>query len=189
MTRALISALVLTLIAAGCREAEQPPAAPAAPATPPVAESTTVATIAPTAPEAPPATVPAEPLPEHDVTGSYFAMEKLPAEFAELDHLMLATIDENAEPAPLNGFLRPKKPSVPDYKLVNPTMTGRNLTFATAPVNGVHYEFTGAFDVLHKFAENPPEYETAVLTGTLTKHRNGETVATTPVKFRYEAGG
>lgn len=187
MTRALISALVLTLIAAGCREAEQPPA-PAAPATPPVAESSTVSATAPQA-QPQPAEVPAETLPEHDVTGSYFAMDKLPADFAELDHLMLATIDENAEPAPLNGFLRPKKPSVPDFKLVNPTMTGRNLTFTTAAVDGVHYEFTGTFDVLHKFAENPPEYETPVLTGTLTKHRNGNSVASTPVKFRYEAGG
>lgn len=187
MTRALISALVLTLIAAGCREAEQPPA-PAAPATPPVAESSTVSATAPQA-QPQPAEAPAEPLPEHDVTGSYFAMEKLPAEFAELDHMLLATIDENAEPAPLNGFLRPKKPSVPDFKLVNPTMTGRNLTFTTAAVDGVHYEFTGTFDVLHKFAENPPEYETPVLTGTLTKHRNGNSVASTPVKFRYEAGG
>ncbi|HEX8409153.1 MAG TPA: hypothetical protein VF883_09825 [Thermoanaerobaculia bacterium] len=186
MTRALISALVLTLIAAGCREAEQPPAAPASPATPPVAESSTVA---PTATQPQPAEVPPEPLPEHDVTGSYFAMDKLPADFAELDHLMLATIDENAEPAPLNGFLRPKKQSAEDYKLVNPTMTGRTLTFTTAPVNGTHYEFTGAFDVLHKFAENPPPYETAVLTGTLTKHRGGNSIATTPVKFRYENGG
>lgn len=185
MTRTLVTVLLLTLIAAACRETEQP-AIPAAPVTPPVAESTAVA---PAVTETLPAEAPAETLPEHDVTGSYFAMDELPADFAELDHLMLATIDENAEPAPLNGFLRPKKQSADDYKLVSPTMTGRNLTFTTAPVKGTHYEFTGAFDVLQKFAENPPPYETAVLTGTLTKHRNGETVAKTPVKFRYEAGG
>ena len=180
MRRALIPALVLTLLTAACREAE----APAAPAAPPAAESTTVASTA-----TQPAEAAAEPLPEHDVTGSYFAMTDLPAEFAEVDHLLLATIDENANPAPLNGFLRPKGQAAKDYTLVNPTMTGRNLTFTTIAVDGIHYEFTGAFDVLHKFAENPPPYETAVLTGTLTKHRGGKSVASTPVKFRYEAGG
>lgn len=161
MSRAWIAALVLSVVA-GCREAE-PPAAPAE--------------------------VPAAATASHDVTGAYFAMTDLPAEFAELDHLSLATIDENAAPAPLNGFLRPKELSAKDYTLVSPKLDGRNLTFTTIAVDGVHYEFTGAFEVLGKFAENPPNYETPVLTGTLTKLRDGRSVASTPVKFRYEAGG
>ena len=124
-----------------------------------------------------------------DPTGAYFAMTELPADFAELDHLLLATIDENAAPAPLNGFLRPKKHEAKDYVLVSPKRDGRNLTFTTAAVDGVSYQFEGAFEVVGNFAENPPPYETAVLTGTLTKLRDGNTVASTPVRFRYEAGG
>lgn len=127
--------------------------------------------------------------PQHEVTGAYFAMTELPAEFAELDHLALATIDENAAPAPLNGFLRPKKQSAKDYTLESPTLDGKTLTFRTVAVDGVHYEFTGAFELLGNFPETPPDYETAVLTGTLTKLRDGQSVASTPVKFRYEAGG
>lgn len=127
--------------------------------------------------------------PSHDVTGAYFAMSEWPAEFAELDHLALATIDENAAPAPLNGFLRPKEQSAKDYTLINPTLDGKSLTFKTIAVDGVHYEFRGAFEILDNFPSNPPAYETAVLTGTLTKLRDGKSVASTPVKFRYEAGG
>ena len=193
MRRPFLSALVLLLIA--CGDAEKP-ATPvtastesAASLTDSAAASTESATsTAPTATPSASAT-PAETLPPHDVTGAYFSMSPLPAEFAELDHLLLATIDENANPAPLNGFLRQKAQAAKDYTLVNPAMNGRNLTFTTIAVDGVHYEFTGAFDLLDNFAANPPAYETTVLTGTLTKHRNGQRVASTPVKYRYEAGG
>lgn len=176
MSRVLIS-LALAVLLTSCREAE-PPASPPA----------TTNTVAPTpaATETQPAEVP---LPSHDVTGGYFAMSDLPAEFAELEHLLLATIDENAAPAPLNGFLRSKKREAKDYTLVSPKLDGKNLTFRTVAVDGVHYEFTGVFEVLDNFPVNPPSYETAVLSGTLTKLRDGQTVAATPVKFRYEAGG
>ena len=124
-----------------------------------------------------------------NVTGSYVAMNELPADFAELDHLLLATIDENGEPAPLNGFLRPKTSSAPDYVLERPVLTGTHLTFTTRPVGGVLYAFDGAFETLADFAANPPDYDTAVLVGTLKKVRDGKQVASTPVRFRYEAGG
>ena len=174
MSRVLISLALATLLAS-CREAE-PPA-------PPATTSTTAPAPAVTATQA------EAPAPSHDVTGAYFAMNDLPAEFAELEHLLLATIDENAAPAPLNGFLRPKKREAKDYTLVSPKLDGKNLTFRTVAVDGVHYEFNGAFEVLDHFAANPPAYETTVLSGTLTKLRDGQTVAATPVKFRYEAGG
>ena len=176
MFRVLIS-LALADVLTSCREAE-------APAPPPATTSTVAPTPAVT--ETQPAEVPP---PSHDVTGSYVPMSDLPAEFSELEHLLLATIDENAAPAPLNGFLRPKKSEAKDYTLVSPTLDGKNLTFRTIAVNGVHYEFTGTFEVLDHFAANPPAYETTVLSGTLTKLRDGQTVAATPVKFRYEAGG
>lgn len=125
----------------------------------------------------------------HDVTGAYFPIDPLPAELTELEHLSLATIDENGAPAPLNGFLRPKQRSADDYTLVRPALDGKRLTFTTTAVNGVHYAFSGAFEVLDNFPQNPPSFETAVLTGTLTKLRDGREIAATPVKFRYEAGG
>jgi hypothetical protein len=179
MTRVLCSA-TLTLLLFGCA-AEEPSAT--APAPPPAA--TTSETAAVPAASAAPASVPAD----YDVTGAYFPMDALPAEFAELEHLLLATIDENAAPAPLNGFLRPKARTAEDYRLVNPSLEGRKLTFTTTTHKGVHYAFDGQFELLGKFAENPPDYETVVLTGTLKRLRDGQTVASTPVRFRYEAGG
>jgi hypothetical protein len=176
----IVILLALSFLLVSCREKEPP----AVPAPAPTAATTPTAT-APIAT----ATEPAAEVPSHDVTGAYFSMTDLPADFSELEHLSLATIDENAEPAPLNGFLRPKEREAKDYTLVSPTLDGRNLTFRTVAVDGVHYEFNGAFDVLDNFPANPPSYETAVLTGTLTKLRNGQTVASTPVQFRYEAGG
>lgn len=177
MTRTLcITTLTLLLFACAAEE----PAPAVEPATASTA-STPAATPAPAA-------APAEPLPDHDVTGSYMPMEPLTGEFAELDHLLLATIDENAAPSPLNGFLRPKG-RAEDYRLVEPSMVGKKLTFATTANKGVHYTFDGQFLVLGKFSENPPTYETTVLTGTLQRVRDGQTVASTPVKFRYEAGG
>lgn len=174
-------AVVLLALAFGCREAE-PPAA----ALPPPTESAAATSVDPGATATEPAATTAA---SHDVTGGYFAMAELPGEFAELDHLLLATIDENANPAPLNGFLRPKDPDAKDYRLDRPTLEGKRLTFRTEAVAGVHYEFQGAFEVLDTFAANPPDYETAALTGTLTKFREGKSIASTPVRFRYEAGG
>ena len=175
MSRLLIPAAFLLIAVAACREAEAPSA---------VAPTNTVAT---TTEAAPAPVAPSEPL--LDPTGAYFAMTELPAEFAELEHLSLATIDDNAAPAPLNGFLRPKDRNARDYALISPKLDGKSLTFTTAAVDGVHYEFNGAFEVVGNFAADPPSYETAVLTGTLTKLRNGKTIASTPVEFRYEAGG
>lgn len=124
----------------------------------------------------------------NDVTGGYFALDALPAEFSEIDHMLLATIDENAQPSPLNGFIRPKSKSASDYVLVSPTLDGKNLTFTTVAVKGVTYSFTGAFQTVGNFPANPPAHATPVLTGTLTKMKNGAMVAETPVRFEYSAG-
>lgn len=185
MNRVLCSA-ALTLLLLGCAAEEQRSTPPADTAAAPASPSASADTApAPATTTQPPAAAPAA----HDVTGAYFPMDALPAEFAELEHLSLATIDENAAPAPLNGFLRPKKRSAEDYKLVDPSLVERKLTFVTTAHGGIHYEFDGEFQVLDDFAANPPAYETVVLSGTLRRMRGGQTVASTPVRFRYEAGG
>lgn len=124
-----------------------------------------------------------------DVTGAYFASGTLPNDFSEIDHLSLATIDENAKPAPLNGFIRPKRKSAKDYKLVNPTLNGNNLTFSTVTVDGVSYSFTGTFEKMDDFSANPPPTDQVILKGTLTKMSGGKSVAETKVNFTYSAGG
>lgn len=124
-----------------------------------------------------------------DVTGAYFAADALPDDFSEIEHLNLATIDEQGNPAPLNGFIRPKRRSAKDYQLINPKLNGKNLTFTTTTVGGVGYSFTGAFEKLDNFSANPPPSDEVVLRGTLTKTQDGQVVAETKVNFTYSAGG
>jgi hypothetical protein len=124
-----------------------------------------------------------------DVTGAYFATGNLPDDFSEIDFLSLATIDDQGNPAPLNGFVRPKRRSAKDYQLVNPKLNGRNLTFTTNTVGGVGYSFTGTFEKLDNFPANPPPSDEVILRGTLTKTMDGDVVAETKVNLTYSAGG
>ncbi|HYK04765.1 MAG TPA: hypothetical protein VE974_23635 [Thermoanaerobaculia bacterium] len=182
-----IAGSVVALLASGCGEtrsaiSEPPAAATTTTATPEVQATTDTAT-----PQ--PATEVPQDTDAGDVTGPYFPTAPFSGEFAELDHLLLATIDDSGSPAPLNGFLRPKKDSAEDYELVQPALVGRNLTFTTAAIDGVHYAFNGAFTRLDNFAANTPQPDEVVLSGTLTKLRDGNSIATTPVSFAYQPGG
>jgi hypothetical protein len=124
-----------------------------------------------------------------DVTGAYFVKGTLPKDFSEIEHLSLATIDEEGKPAPLNGFIRPKRRSAKDYQLVNPQLDGKNLTFSTATVGRVSYRFEGAFERLENFPENPPVSDEVILRGQLTKLLDGKIVVEAEVNFTYSAGG
>lgn len=126
---------------------------------------------------------------EGDVTGAYFPAGPLPAEFSDIEHLSLATIDEQGNSADLNGFIRPKERSARDYKLVDPKLEGKSLTFTTSAVRGVSYSFEGVFERLDDFSKSPPPTDELILKGTLTKMEDGEKAALTRVAFTYSAGG
>ncbi|HYG79040.1 MAG TPA: hypothetical protein VD861_01555 [Pyrinomonadaceae bacterium] len=126
---------------------------------------------------------------EGDVTGAYFPAGPLPAEFAGIEHLSLATIDAEGKPSDLNGFIRPKERSARDYTLVEPKLEGKFLTFTTSAVKGVSFSFEGAFERLDDFSQHPPANDELILKGTLTKLEDGEKAALTRVAFTYSAGG
>ena len=190
VNRWILVCALLGMCAAGCstasdtasKNANQPPPATASP-------SPTVASAGQSTKSANANTEKTGKEARGDVTGAYFAAGNLPGEFSEIEHLSLATIDENGNPAPLNGFIRPKRRSAKDYQLVNPKLNGKNLTFTTATVGGVGYRFTGAFEKLDNFSANPPPSDEVILRGTLTKTQDGEVVAETKVGFTYSAGG
>jgi hypothetical protein len=125
---------------------------------------------------------------EGDVTGAYFPAGPLPAEFSGIEHLSLATVDAQGDPADLNGFIRPKEKSARDYKLVDPKLEGKVLTFTTTAVKGVSFSFEGMFERLDDFSKNPPASDELILKGTLTKLEDGEKSALTRVAFTYSAG-
>jgi hypothetical protein len=190
----IVAAAFVAIAAARCSETEtaQSPETVTGTATtavaPPAAASETAPAPATVTTAAQTQTAPPEDTTGSDFTGAYIPMTELTGEFAELEHLLVATIDENGEPAPLNGFLRPKTDSAKDYVLVQPVLSGRNLTFTTAAVKGVQYTFNGTFQRLGNFPVEPPPYDEPMLTGTLTKMRDGKTVASTPVSLAYRAG-
>lgn len=189
MNRLIVACALAGLCAAGCGGAGNTNTRNAAASNSNAAASSANAAASPAAQNANAAAAQTPPAAQSDVTGAYFASGTLPAEFSEIDHLSLATIDEDGQPAPLNGFIRPKRRSAQDYKLVNPRLAGRDLTFTTAAVGGVSYSFKGAFEKLDNFPENPPDSAEVVLRGTLTRLKDGNAVAETQVNFTYSAGG
>ena len=125
-----------------------------------------------------------------DLTGAYFPVGDLPSDFSEIDFLALSTLDDQGNPAPLNGFIRPKRRSAKDYRLVNLTLNSNQISFTTTSVGRVSYSFKGRFEVMGNFPENPPAADRVVLTGELLKIVDGGApVAGANVSFTYSAGG
>ncbi|MEP7219976.1 MAG: hypothetical protein ABI876_13720 [Bacteroidota bacterium] len=189
MNRFLLAVAVTALITMGCGKKPDASKASGSPA-----DSQRQATVAPADTSTPPGntttpTTAGTTLADSvDLSGAYFPVDKFTGEFSELDFLALATIDENAKPAPLNGFLRPKKQSAKDYHLVAPKVSGSDLTFTTEAISGISYSFAGTFTKLGDFSANPPGTD-PILKGTLKKMKDGAMVAETPVMFSYSEGG
>lgn len=126
--------------------------------------------------------------PFEELTGAYFAKGALPRTFAEIDHLFLGAIDDSGNPAPLNGFIRPKKQAAKDYELIDIMIDGKDLSFATKSVKGVSYFFNGAF-VRMNFGAKMPNSSEVVLKGTLSRLVDGEAADETEVSFTFTVGG
>jgi len=126
--------------------------------------------------------------PYEELTGAYFAKGALPRTFAEIDHLFLGAIDDSGNPAPLNGFIRPKKQAAKDYELIDIMIDGKDLSFATKSVKGVSYVFNGAF-VRMNFGAKMPNSNEVVLKGTLSRLVDGEAADETEVSFTFTVGG
>lgn len=152
--------------------------------TPPTAASGNSNQSSGAAPATPPKTV------QNDLTGAYFPAGDLPDDFSEINFLALATLDENGNPAPLNGFIRPKRRSAKDYRIVNLRLNGNEISFSTTRVGKVNYSFRGKFEVMGNFSENPPPDDKIVLRGELLKMVDGGApVAGANVAFTYSKGG
>jgi hypothetical protein len=121
-----------------------------------------------------------------DIFGYYF-IEKAPKAFADISEIHLAGEYGEQQKPPMYGLIRMKGKKVADFKLLKPTLSGKNLTFSTKTVGGINYKFVGAFTKLGSFPTLQPNGE-ILLTGTLTKYRGKKIIASAKVKFSYEAG-
>lgn len=125
----------------------------------------------------------------HDVFGYFFIKGKAPAGFKNIDHLLLGGEGEfgaGAKP-PFYGQIRLTGKGKTDYKLLKPTLDGNNLSFQTKAVAGVSYKFEGTLSQTD-FTDNQPDGDAVVLTGTLTKMKNGRSIGQAKLQFTWSVG-
>src|SRR6185295_20178921 len=120
-----------------------------------------------------------------DASGTFSIHGKAPQAFANIEVLEIGGGDEygwKANP-PFYGFIRLNNAAKTDYKLLKPTIDGKNISFKTRAVGGVSYEFAGSFSQLD-FAEKDMRNQT-VLSGTLKKLVGGKVTAEAELGFDF----
>jgi hypothetical protein len=131
-------------------------------------------------------TLPAAAQSKVDIFG-YYSIEKAPKAFADISEIHLAGEFGAQQKPPIHGLIRLKKKSAKDFRLFKPVLSGKNLTFKSKTVGGIHYEFSGRFTKLENFPVTQPNGE-ILLKGKLTKYHGKRIIATATLRFSYEAG-
>ncbi|MGC2235325.1 MAG: hypothetical protein WA584_04150 [Pyrinomonadaceae bacterium] len=121
-----------------------------------------------------------------DIFGYYY-IEKAPKAFADISEIHLSGDYGEMQNPKFYGLIRMKSKRAIDYKLLKPTLNGKNLTFSTKSVGNISYKFVGTFTKLGDFPTLKPDGE-ILLKGTLTKYRGKKKIASANVKFSYFAG-
>ncbi len=121
-----------------------------------------------------------------DIFG-YYSIEKAPKAFADISEIHLAGEYGEQQNPVFYGLIRMKSKRALDYKLLKPSLNGKNLTFSTKSVGNISYKFVGAFTKLGDFPTLQPNGE-IILKGTLTKYRGKKKIASANVKFSYFTG-
>jgi hypothetical protein len=121
-----------------------------------------------------------------DIFG-YYSIVKPTKAFADIAEIHLGGDYGEMQKPKFYGLIRLKSKRALDYKLLKPTLSGKNLTFSTKTVGNISYKFVGAFTKLGDFPELQPNGE-VLLKGTLTKYRGKKQIASANVKLSYFAG-
>lgn len=124
---------------------------------------------------------------QEKVYGYFSIAGKVPAAFKDIEVMDIEIppyIDKTKPGAPDYGRIRTTNR---DYSLLKPTLDGKNLSFTTKAVRGVHYEFSGTL-TRTDFDEPRPASDEIVLRGTLKKLKAGKPIATSKVAYTWELG-
>lgn len=121
-----------------------------------------------------------------DIFG-YYTIVKPTKEFTDISEIHLAGDYGEMQKPKFYGFIRMKSKKTLDYKLLKPTLSGKNFSFSTKSVGNINYKFVGAFTKLGEFPVTQPNGE-IILKGTLTKYRGKKKIASAKVKLSYFAG-
>ena len=121
-----------------------------------------------------------------DIFG-YYSIVKAPKAFSDISELHLGGDYGEMQNPKFYGFIRMKSKRALDFRLLKPSLNGKNFTFSTKTVGKINYKFVGTFTRLGDFPELKPNGE-IVLKGTLSKYRGKKRIASAYVKFSYFAG-
>jgi len=127
---------------------------------------------------------------EEDVFGYFLISGKAPKDFADIDVINLGGSGEYGAGAnpPYYGMIRLKNKKKADFKLLKPTLEGKNLSFKTEAVGGISYEFVGVLTRTDFGSDLQLAQGEKVLIGTLKKLKGGKTIAESKVGFTWELG-
>ena len=123
-----------------------------------------------------------------DVFGYFFITGKTPPEFQDISYINLGGEGEYGAGAnpPFYGELAKEKKNE-SFKLMKPEISGNNIKFKTETKNGVSYEFEGTLK-RKDLAENQPNPDDVVMSGTLKKMENGKQIAESKLDFTWSVG-
>jgi hypothetical protein len=121
-----------------------------------------------------------------DIFG-YYTIVSATDDFVDISEIHLAGKYGEQQTPKIYGLIRMRARNASDYDLMKPTLLGKNLSFVTKSVGGVHYAFSGTFTKLGDFPVTRPEGQT-ILRGTLTKYSGRKRIAAGTFNFIYSAG-
>ena len=127
---------------------------------------------------------------EKEPYGYFRPAGRMPKPFADVAELHLSGAGEYGAQAtpPYFGVLETKGSAAKEFRLRERTISGRELRFSTEAISGISYSFEGTFARLDFHGGGVPIDE-VMLSGRLTKLRDGKQVASAQIGFAFEAGG
>ena len=121
-----------------------------------------------------------------DIFGYYYIV-KPPKIFADISEIHLAGEYGASQKPPIHGLIRLRRKNSKDFRLFEPVLKGKNISFKTRSVSGIRYEFVGEFVRLDDFPARQPNNE-ILLKGRLSKYQGKKRVGEANLKFSYYAG-
>ena len=126
---------------------------------------------------------------EKEPYGSFVPAPKFAKAFREITRVQLSGAGEygvQAKPKAYYGTIETKGGAT--FVVAERQITGRKITFATEAVRGVSYKFSGTL-ARTDFHDGGVPMNEVMLSGRMTKLKNGKEVAVGDVAFFFEAGG
>jgi hypothetical protein len=123
-----------------------------------------------------------------DLTGFYFfSGDQAAKQFAELSDLSIDDTRAGKPDGKIAGWFDPANNKGSRFNIIDAKLTGDKLSFRTAEVDGISYQFEGKVLKDGTLSETQPDGN--VLEGQLSKWKKGAKQGESKVAFTYSVGG